>query len=332
MKTLLLTLIVLLLATNTFASDWSYNYLNKLYSKNPERCYDRCQTIMDIFPNEESPYFFAMKIQLTETKEEQKFKAKNTRMIKAIDYARYFEENASKELKSKIQWDTVQDVLFHTAVEIRKGLDDENLNSNIKQLDSKWEKYTGNKLKPKTVKVEKEPLVTTMEETATVTENKSEVLMTNVSFTGMPKGTENIPVIDAKSEKELLVMINKERKRLKMDTLVLNADLSRACRYHAMDMGTQNYFDHNSFDLSKGKLVEIGDTFDRIRKFYSSTFVNSENIAAGNSAASETYNQWFNSPGHYDNMFNKSSKFVGIGMAKVPGSSYEYYWVFCTAL
>ncbi len=329
MKTIITTLFFVILASNAFASDWSFNYLNKLYSKNPERCYDRCQTIMNLFPNEESPYFFAMKIQLNDAKEQAKFKAKNTRIIKAIDYARYFEENASKELKSKTEWDTVQESLFITATEIREGLDEENLNSNIKQLDSKWEKYSGNKLKPKMAKVEKEIVTPSKEET--VTENKSKVLVTNVSFTGMPKGTENIPAFNFQSEKELLIMINKERKRLKMDTLIWNADLTRACRYHALDMGTQDYFDHNSYDIVKGKLVEIGGTFDRIGKFYSATFVNSENIAAGNSTASETYDQWFNSPGHYENMFNKISKYVGIGMAEVEGG-YGYYWVFCTAL
>jgi uncharacterized protein YkwD len=158
----------------------------------------------------------------------------------------------------------------------------------------------------------------------------TEGLEVNTAFFGMPKGTENVPVFDAKGEKELLVMINKERKRLKMDTLIWNADLSRAARYHAMDMGSQDYFDHNSYDRKNGKLVEIGDTFDRIRSFYSATFVNSENIAAGNSTAKGTYDQWYNSPGHYTNMFNKSSKYVGIGMAKVDGG-YGYYWVFCTA-
>jgi len=332
MKTFL-SLSFLLFAASSFASDWSFNYLDKLYRKNQERCYDRCRTLMNLFPNEESPYFFAMKIQLEDAKQQTKVKSKNSRMIKAIDYANYFDKNASTELKQHIQWDTVQAYLFDRASEIRVELDDGNLNSNIKQLDTKWNKYAGSSLKPKksveVTKTEVKPVETEIEGVEAETK---EVATTNgnIAFFGMPKGTENVPVFDTKSEKELLIMINKERKRLKMDTLVWNADLSRAARYHATDMGTQDYFDHNSYDRKNGKLVEVGDTFDRIRSFYSSTFVNSENIAAGNSTAEGTYQQWFNSPGHYANMFNKSSKYVGIGMAKVDGG-YGYYWVFCTA-
>jgi uncharacterized protein YkwD len=116
-----------------------------------------------------------------------------------------------------------------------------------------------------------------------------------------------------------------------MDTLVWNDDLARACRYHANDMAAQDYFTHDSQDLVNGKTVSVGDAFERIGKFYSKTFVNSENIAAGSSDAAGTYDQWYNSPGHYDNMFNRSSKKAAIGMAKDPESPWGYYWVFCTA-
>lgn len=44
-----------------------------------------------------------------------------------------------------------------------------------------------------------------------------------------------------------------------------------------------------------------------------------------------TCQQWYTSKGHYDNMFNSSSKKVGIGVCHIPRSPYGYYWVFCTA-
>lgn len=332
MKTFITTFTLLAVTSVSHASEWSFNYLNKLYQKDQERCYERCQTVMNLFPNQESAYFFAMRIQVNEAKSLSKVKSKGARMIKAIDYARYFDENASIELKNLTQWDTVEAFLFKIASEIRLELDKENLNSNIKSLDSKWEKYSETSLKPKreSKKEEVKPKEITKPSAADKTE-EGKFVPEIISFNGMPKGTENVAVYDFQGEKELLIMINKERKRQKMDTLLWNSDLSRACRYHATDMGAQDYFDHNSYDISKGKLVLAGDTFDRIRAFYSSTFVNSENIAAGNASATATYEQWYNSPGHYANMFNKSSKKVGIGMARVPGSSYEYYWVFCTA-
>ena len=118
---------------------------------------------------------------------------------------------------------------------------------------------------------------------------------------------------------------------LHLPPLVWNEDLAKAARYHAHDLGSQKYFDHNTYDRVDNELVAIGSTFDRIKKFYDKTHVNSENIAAGNESPNKTYLQWYNSVGHNENMFNASSRFVGIGFCQVPNSPHEYYWVFCTA-
>lgn len=339
MKTLVLALMLVVTVSPALAGDWSFNYLKKLYHKDPETCYKRCETIMNLFPGQESAWFFALKLEVNQVAFTPKVKVKSARMNRAVDYARYFDKNASAELKQLTGWDSVQPWLTAIAVDVMAELDEANLNLNVKQLDERWKKYTGTPLKASTSEKEQRNEVTTT--TLTTTSLKTTVTTSNAkapsantskdfSLTGMPKGTENIASGNAKAEKELLVLINKERKRLKMDTLIWNPDLARACRYHAMDMGTQQYFDHNSYDQVNGKLVEVGGTFDRIRKFYSTTFVNSENIAAGNSSAEGTYQQWFNSPGHYANMFNRSSKYVGIGTVSVSGG-YGSYWVFCTA-
>ena len=143
--------------------------------------------------------------------------------------------------------------------------------------------------------------------------------------------SENIISFDYNHEMDLLDLINRERLSQGMEELEWNDDLARACRYHAYDQGSQNYFDHNSMDRKDGKLNKVGDTFDRIRKFYSESHVNAENIAAGGMTPEEAYHDWFTSKGHYETMFNTSSKKVGIGVAHVPGSKYGYYWVLCTA-
>ena len=83
--------------------------------------------------------------------------------------------------------------------------------------------------------------------------------------------------------------------------------------------------------MKNGKFVKIGGTFERIRLFYHDSFANSENIAAGNATPEETYQQWYESKGHNENMFNSSSTKVGIGYYHVPGRTYGHYWVFCTA-
>lgn len=150
-------------------------------------------------------------------------------------------------------------------------------------------------------------------------------------YYGMPEGDEDIGPDNFASERELLRLINNERIRKGLEPLKWDNSLTRAARYHANDMASQRYFDHNTYDRIDGKLVKIGGTFERIRKFYNRRFVNSENIAAGSKLAKGTYYQWDISKGHHANMFNKVSKYVGIGLAYNPESPYKYYWVFCTS-
>ena len=150
-------------------------------------------------------------------------------------------------------------------------------------------------------------------------------------YYGMPTGEEDVGPFNFQGEQELLRLINRARVQKGLEPLKWSFGLSRAARYHANDMATQRYFDHSTYDRIDGKLVKIGGTFPRIRKFYDLRFVNSENIAAGSELAKDTYRQWYNSKGHYANMFNTSSKYVGIGMAFDAASPYKYYWVFCTA-
>ena len=150
-------------------------------------------------------------------------------------------------------------------------------------------------------------------------------------YYGLPIGNERIKSASITYEKEILGIINSERKKQGMQELIWEEDLARAARYHAYDLATQKYFDHNSYDRKNGKLIKVGGTFERIHRFYSKTFVNSENIAAGSSNPGGTYNQWYKSPGHYKNMFNRKSKKVGIGLYYDKDSLYGYYWVFCNA-
>lgn len=150
-------------------------------------------------------------------------------------------------------------------------------------------------------------------------------------YYGMPDGKEIIEPTSESKEKEILRLVNRDRKKKGLVELQMEPGLVRAARYHAYDMATQKYFSHQSYDRVDGQLVKVGSTFPRIRTFYNETFVNTENIAAGSAEAKHTYMQWYNSKGHYKNMFNASARRVGIGMYHNPKSPYKYYWVFCTA-
>ena len=52
----------------------------------------------------------------------------------------------------------------------------------------------------------------------------------------------------------------------------------------------------------------------------------SENIAAGNSTAAATMDQWMNSAGHRANILDCTAKDMGLGVASNPSSTFGTYW------
>lgn len=85
-------------------------------------------------------------------------------------------------------------------------------------------------------------------------------------------------------------------------------------------MRDQNYFDHSGLDGSS----PIERACDAC---YASCEVTGwgENIAAGNSGAQGTFDQWVDSPGHNENMLGSNFAVVGIGRA-TGGGTYGAYW------
>lgn len=323
MRTLFfLSAVFVLLVSST--SNWPFNRLDKLYQKDPDKCLVVSKRYMKLFPSKPEPYYFASKVYFDKASDAKNLRSQYLNLSKALGYAVKFEKYADEITRKQMDWSDYTSSVEEGAKEIMEALEKEGQDDYLANLERKINKIET---------IQNIELVKTVD-TKVEAPTKGENILSgkiNGEYFGMPSGMENIPSFSEESEKELLQMINAERKKKGMDELVWEEDLARAARYHAFDMGSQNYFDHNSFDRKDGKLVNVGKTFVRIRTFYNTTFVNSENIAAGNAAAADTYDQWYNSKGHYDNMFNSSSKKVGIGVCHAPGSSYGYYWVFCTA-
>ena len=107
---------------------------------------------------------------------------------------------------------------------------------------------------------------------------------------GKPSGDEDVPSSSIVQESKFFNTLNKARKEMGMNELEIDWDLFRAARYHSYDMGTDNYFEHASYDRSQltGNLERVCGTFSRINCFGKS---NGENIAAGNSDGEKTYIQ-----------------------------------------
>jgi uncharacterized protein YkwD len=98
--------------------------------------------------------------------------------------------------------------------------------------------------------------------------------------------------------------------------LTMNPALRCASRNHSKDMAVNNYFSHNNLQ---------GQTpFQRMQLAGYSYSAAGENIAAGNSTAAATMQQWMNSDGHCANIMNPNFQEIGVGY--YPGGGYGHYW------
>ena len=129
-------------------------------------------------------------------------------------------------------------------------------------------------------------------------------------------------------EDEMLVLVNEVRAsgttcpsgpRPPVGSVATAEALVRAARSHALDMATQNYFDHDSLD---GR-----DPFDRMREEGFDGQPRAENIAAGNSSAADTLAQWLSSDGHCINIMTADVTHLGVGYAADEDAAYTHYWV-----
>jgi uncharacterized protein YkwD len=123
-------------------------------------------------------------------------------------------------------------------------------------------------------------------------------------------------------EQAFLVIINEYRQQNELGTLAACHSLNRAAQGHSEDMRDQNYFAHQGlngsspWDRACGACYELG---------CGPKTAMSENIAAGNADAQNTFTQWKNSPGHNKNMLSPSVNYIGIGRA-TGGGQYGVYW------
>lgn len=131
-------------------------------------------------------------------------------------------------------------------------------------------------------------------------------------------GPETTPLDD--EEQAFLVLLNQHRQANGRDPVAACTSLNRAAQGHSEDMRDQGYFDHTGLNGSS----PIDRACDACYASCGSTGWG-ENIAAGNSGADGTFDQWVNSPGHNANMLGDNYAVVGIGRA-TGGGSYGTYW------
>ena len=118
-----------------------------------------------------------------------------------------------------------------------------------------------------------------------------------------PGANNNNSVTDYESEVARLV--NEIRVQYGLNTLALDAELSRVARYKSQDMRDKNYFDHTS--------PTYGTPFQMMKSFGISYRTAGENIAYGYATPQAVVDGWMNSPGHRANILNASYTKIGVG-------------------
>jgi uncharacterized protein YkwD len=121
-------------------------------------------------------------------------------------------------------------------------------------------------------------------------------------------------------EQAFLNLINEYRDQHDLGPLVLSSSLTRAAAWKSAHMANNNYFSHDDQGLNRdfvGRLRDCG---------YTANTWMAENIAAGNSSAASTFEQWRTSAGHNANMLDEHMVAIGIARAYNDDSTYGWYW------
>ena len=153
----------------------------------------------------------------------------------------------------------------------------------------------------------------------------------------------------AQLEKEIHVLINKERKQHHLSPLAWNDALSAIARKHSSDMAKRNYFSHfspegNDFSyrykqegyscaLPADNLIYLGaenifqnNLYDRIVYVNNAAYYEWNTMAK---IADTTVQGWMNSPGHRKNILTSLWKSEGIGVVISPDDKVYITQNFC---
>ncbi len=120
----------------------------------------------------------------------------------------------------------------------------------------------------------------------------------------------NIPTQDEDTlayEKEVVRLVNSERRAKGLSELTYDWQISRVARYKSEDMRENNYFSHTS--------PTYGSPFQMLKSFNISYRTAGENIAKGQRTPAEVVKAWMNSSGHRANILNPSFTHIGVGYA-----------------
>lgn len=117
--------------------------------------------------------------------------------------------------------------------------------------------------------------------------------------------------------KEVITLINEERKKQGLQVLIEDKSLNQLAVIKVQDMLERNYFEHKS--PYYGNPWDMASLFD----YEFSSF--GENIARYLTSPKEVCKAWLSSQKHRDNILNQSYTHIGVGIKQ--DNNGRYYWV-----
>ncbi|MFT5156004.1 MAG: hypothetical protein ACI83I_000542 [Bacteroidia bacterium] len=321
--------LIAILVCVSFSTDANryYSKLDRLYVQNRSKCIDKSTKLVHKKTEHPAPYFF-LALYNQELADQNTDLNKTARYLaRSAGYLAKLSKHVPPSTMLLLRIDTLKSRLIESITHCIPKCYMSDLESRADLLNRRLRQLGASPIEKLDQPIDASYENTSWPRDAEV--NATEV--SNQRYFGLPKGNERCSSFSVEAEKEMFALINMARIEKGLMPYILKHGLIYAARYHAYDMASQNYFNHTSYDRKRGELVEAGGTFERIHKFYNESFVNGENIAAGNEDAPSTYHQWYTSNGHHDIMFNPGSRCIGIAVYFVQNSSYKYYWVMCTA-
>ena len=121
-----------------------------------------------------------------------------------------------------------------------------------------------------------------------------------------------------RDERALCKLINRFRAERGAPPLRASLTLTKAARWHSVDMARHDYFGHVD---SRGREFDA-----RIRSFGYTGPTMGENLAAGADDAPTMFKVLRNSPEHRRNMLRAKLKVIGVGRTYGAGTLFEWYW------
>ena len=109
-------------------------------------------------------------------------------------------------------------------------------------------------------------------------------------------------------EEQVASLVNKERAKEGLAPLTIDWELARVAKYKSQDMHDKNYFSHTS--------PTYGSPFDMMKSFGISYNAAGENIAQGQTSATQVMEAWMNSSGHRANIMDAKFTHIGVGYVK----------------